>query len=604
MAYVFNPFSFGLDYTDRRILNPLEANMANLSIAVTANKALSEQNRNKRNNNTNPRLLALETANTSLWSTVYTDHEPRLQILQTISADHEDRINDLEIANTQIWSELFDYQKPMFGLYGNRIDYIEDKTTEISRAGFRGQINVLREDGNYSTRPEWIIFEGHFTANTNNEVQVLSTMLAVTLEDVFDVWSRFAFGNDSGARKAMADKEAFEFNVYGNADNLPANTISCKVNTNHMVGFISPDVTDDYELEVEVRVSGKPEQDWWFAQGNSTVFHDNDWMGVVLAYAIGDSGAPFFKPAHRYLVAIRGQNSKYGTWRIHAYEVIDPDVVGDDYITTVGYPPAKLIFNASDRVTLVANYEPDGDPWVPGTPKHPPLPGAVGPADFGGTVIKVRRQGDNFKVWTTQYNDLNPVSDDSTLIEFDLNMASLGNVTDSAQLNLPQFEKIGGEGDGFSDPVNFAKRTTQNGIDFSILEHFKGPQPFGLMCQSQTGTTFDVLTMENYSATRAENFIFDLTEDKVWVPDLDTGTYQHATASNLESELGKGRIIRDKTSNDVFYFNKDSQIVPLFRPGTIDHLTVQVEKLISSMSNTANQIANLYANVISGTPLV
>jgi len=539
-----------------------------------------------------------------LWSTVYTDHEPRLQILQTISADHEDRINDLEIANTQIWSELFDYQKPMFGLYGNRIDYIEDKTTEISRAGFRGQINVLREDGNYSTRPEWIIFEGHFTANTNNEVQVLSTMLAVTLEDVFDVWSRFAFGNDSGARTAMADKEAFEFNVYGNADNLPANTISCKVNTNHMVGFISPDVTDDYELEVEVRVSGKPEQDWWFAQGNSTVFHDNDWMGVVLAYAIGDSGAPFFKPAHRYLVAIRGQNSKYGTWRIHAYEVIDPDVVGDDYITTVGYPPAKLIFNASDRVTLVANYEPDGDPWVPGTPKHPPLPGAVGPADFGGTVIKVRRQGDNFKVWTTQYNDLNPVSDDSTLIEFDLNMASLGNVTDSAQLNLPQFEKIGGEGDGFSDPVNFAKRTTQNGIDFSILEHFKGPQPFGLMCQSQTGTTFDVLTMENYSATRAENFIFDLTEDKVWVPDLDTGTYQHATASNLESELGKGRIIRDKTSNDVFYFNKDSQIVPLFRPGTIDHLTVQVEKLISSMSNTANQIANLYANVISGTPLV
>lgn len=604
MAYVFNPFSFGLDYTDRRILNPLEANMANLSIAVTANKTLSEQNQNKRNNNTNPRLLALETANTSVWSTVYVDYKTRIKNLEdTDFLDHGPDIVDLQASNTTMWSELFTYQKPMFGLYGNRIDYIEDKTTEISRAGFRGQINVLQKDGNYSTRPEWIIFEGHFTANTNNEVSILSTMLAVTLEDVFDVWSRFAFGNDSGARTAMADKEAFQFNLPGNTDGLPANTISCKVNTNHTVGFISPDVTDDYEFEVEVRVSGKPEQDWWFAQGNSVVFHDNDWMGVVLAYAIGDSGAPFFIPAHRYLVAIRGQNSKYGTWRIHAYEVFNPEVVGDDYITKVGYPPAKLIFNASDKVTLVANYESDGDPWVPGTTKHPPLPGKVGPADFGGTVIKVRRQGDNFKVWTTQYADLNPVSDDSTLIEFDLNMASLGNVTDTAQLNLPQFETIGGEGDGFSDPVNFAKRTTQNGIDFSILEHFKGPQPFGLMCQSQTGTTFDVLTMENYSATRAENFIFDLTSDKVWVPDLDTGTYKHATTSNLESELGRGRIIRDKTSNDVFYFNKDSQIVPLFRPGTIDHLTVQMETLMTLMANTANQVANLYANIIHGTQL-
>jgi hypothetical protein len=142
-----------------------------------------------------------------------------------------------------------------------------------------------------------------------------------------------------------------------------------------------------------------------------------------------------------------------------------------------------------------------------------------------------------------------------------------------------------------------------NGPDFSILEKFKGPKQYGFVCTSQTWTTFDVTKFENHSSTRAEKFVFDLTADKVWVPDLNTGTYKHATSSNLESELGRGRIIRDKTSNDVFYFNQNAEVVPLFRPGTIDHLTVQVDTLISLMSNTANQIHNLYSNVISGTPL-
>ena len=639
MAYVYNPFTFGLDYTDRRILAPLEANIANLVIEVSANEALSKQNRNKRNNETHPRLVDLETSNTSMWSTVYTDHEPRITILETSNttihnrvavlentdfADHDPRItvletsntsihtrvDALEVSNTAVWSELFDYQKPMFGIYGNKIEYVEDKTTEISRAGFRGQINVLQKDGSYSTRPEWTIFEGHFTANTKNEVQTLSTILAITLEDVFDVWSRFAFGSDSGIRLAANDKDAFQFNLPGNADGLPANTISCKVNTNHIVGFISPDVTDDYEFEVEVRVSGKPEQDWWKAQNpgmptstGAYVFHDNDYMGIVLAYAID----PVTPTTHRILSAFRAQNNKNHTWQICVHEVSGVTPTGDDFIQVAwpGNPNnASLIFNASDLVSLSTVSEATGDPWVPGTIGQPGFGNAKdGPSDFGGTVIKVRRQGDNFKVWTTQYADLNPVSNDSTLIEFDLNMASLGNITDAAQLTLPQFEKIGGVGDVFNDSVNLAKRTSTAGIDFGILEHFKGPKPFGLTCQSQTGTTFDVLTMENYSATRAENFIFDLTADKVWVPDWDTGTYKEATTSNLESELGRGRIIRDKTSNDVFYFNQNAEVVPLFRPGTIDHMKIQIDKLVGDMANTANQIANLYANVISGTPL-
>ena len=633
MAYVYNPFTFGLDYTDRRILAPLEANIANLVIMTSANEALSKQNRNKRNNDTNPRLDLLEAANTALEATVYgnhagritvlenrdlTDHGPDIVTLQTSNTtlwaqvhDHNmPNIAELQVSNTAVWEELFDYQKPMFGLYGNRIDYVEDKTTEISRAGFRGQINVLQKDGSYSIRHEWTIFEGHFTANTNNEISTLSTELAVTLEDVFDVWSRFAFGSDAGLRLAATDKDAFEFNVHGNADNLPANTISCKINTNHIVGFISPDVTDDFEFEVEVRVSGKPEQDWWIAQnpGKLTsdanyVFHDNDQMGIILAYAID----PVTPTTHRILSAVRAQNSKNRTWQIIVNEITGVTSVGDDYIHAAwggSFSFASLIINASDLVTLSTVTDATGDPWVPGTTANPPFGSAKdGPSDFGGTVIKVRRQGDNFKVWTTQYADLNPVSNDTTLIEFDLNMASLGNITDAAQLALPEFEKIGGASDWFGDATNVANRTTTNGIDFTILEHFKGPKPFGMTCSSQTGTTFDVLTMENYSATRAENFIFDLTSDKVFVPDLGTGTYKHATTANLESELGRGRIIRDKTSNDVFYFNKDAEIVPLFRPGSIDHLTVQVESLVSLMSNTANQIANLYANVISGTPL-
>jgi len=603
MAYVYNPFTFGLDYTDRRILAPLEANIANLVIMTSANETRSKQNRNKVNK--------LENANTVIWPKVFVDHETRIATLEnTDFADHDPRITALETSNTTVWEEVFDYQKPMFGIYGNKIEYIEDKTTEISRAGFRGQINVLQRDANYATRPEWIIFEGYFTANTNNEVAIITTNLSITLEDVFDTWRRFAFGND-GAFPYTADNSltAFQFNP------SPANTISCLINTSHDVGFVSPEATDDYLLEVRVEVDGNDEQEWWNLQNGrapgdtSSEFYDNDRMGIVLAYAID----PVDPSIHRVMSAIRNQDNSHYTWFICIHEItsVVTTVVG----TEPGYKrdnwgDAMFTCNAARR--NLANLTLNGSHLVERDPANV-WASAPNRASSGGTSIKVRRQGDNFKIWTSPYNNF--TIDNSTLIEFDLNMASYGLIGDASQLALPVFDHIAQKGDIYGlDPLNTSEARTVDvstvqpsnrvgTLDFRILEHFKGPKPYGFTCSSQTGTTFDVVQNENYSATRAEKFVFDLTEDKVWVPDMATGTYKHATASNLETELGRGRIIRDKTSNDVFYFNKDSEVVPLFRPGTVDHLTVQVETLMSLMSNTANQVANLYANIIHGTEL-
>ncbi|MEK9694175.1 MAG: hypothetical protein VW270_00345 [Candidatus Poseidoniales archaeon] len=571
MAYVYNPFTFGLDYTDRRILAPLEANIANLVIMTSANETRSIQNRT--------RLTKLQNANTVIWPKVFVDHESRIEALEdTDVLNHAPRITDLETSNTTLWEEIFDYQKPMFGVYGNRIDYIKDKTTEISRAGERGQINVLQADSSYATRPEWIIFEGHFTANTNNEVAVITTNLAVTLEDVFDTWERFAFGTN-GSQTAQSNINAFQFNVYGNGDGLPANTISCLMNTTHDVGFISDVETDHYELEVHFSVD--PGKD-----------SDNDRVGIIMAYNKDTSDPTNEK--HQYLVAARNQENNW-SWRLVAQEAENISSVSLGYISTTwgraDLTKAPLIIDKSDVV-----------------PRYPGNPSGQGSAWSGGvgTVVRVIREGDLFKIYSSQYNSM--TIDPASEIVIDLNDAALspivggvGTPLSEAQCDVLGFDNVG----GVDDTIYNGLRTAYvSGPDFSILEKFKGPKKYGFMCMSQTWTTFDVLRFENYSSSRAENFVFDLTEDKVWVPDLDTGTYKHATASNLESELGRGRIIRDKTSNDVFYFNKDAQIVPLFRPGTIDHLTVQVETLMSLMSNTANQVANLYANIIHGTQLL
>ena len=574
MAYVYNPFTFGLDYTDRRILAPLEANIANLVIKTSANEFLSKQNKNRRNNDTNPRLQLLETANTALEATVYGNHAGRITVLETSNTAIHTRVDDLEASNTTLWEEVYDVHAPKITTQDSIIAYEQAKTQKISQAGYRGQINVLQADSDYKTRPEWIIFEGYFTANTNNEVSVITTNLAVTLQDVFDTWERFAFGIDYGSDSAENNINAFVFNP------SPANTISCTFNASQDVGFISDVATDDYELEVKLTV------------GSSG---DNDRMGVVIAYTIEPTSATLAN--HYYLVAFRNQDGPYG-WRVAAQEVtnvVHPPVNPGKYIKggvltdptvfrNAGSKRGPFIIDRSDIISCQGSSNWDG----------------------GGTSIRIRREGDIIRAWSSQRNshsiDLN------SEIVINLNDSSLGNPTE-AQLQQLTIDRGSIQWDhtlGFNDGHigNNGKRTWyNNGPDFSILEKFKGPKNYGFICQSQDNTTFDVEKFENYSSTRAEKFVFDLTADKVWVPDHDTGTYKHATTANLESELGRGRIIRDKTSNDVFYFNKNAEVVPLFRPGTIDHLTVQVDTLISLMSNTANQIANLYANVISGTPL-
>jgi len=566
MAYVYNPFTFGLDYTDRRILAPLEANIANLVIMTSANEARSLSNQTKVNK--------LRTANTIIWPKVFDDHESRIEALEdTDILNHAPRITALETSNTTMWSQVYDTHVPKIITQDSIIAYEQAKTQKISQAGQRGQINVLQKDADYKIRPEWIIFEGHFTANTNNEVAIITTNLAVTLQDVFNTWERFAFGpNGSGSDIAINNVNAFMFNP------SPANTISCTYNTSHAVGFISDTVTDDYEIEVDLTV---------------TTSGDNDRMGVIIAYTIEPISMTHAN--HYYLAALRNQETQYG-WRVVAHAVYNvktpPDTLGKyikvDSSFSAGGHQAEVVIDRTD-VIPIHNFGGQGQIW-----------------DGAGTRIKIRREGDIIRAWSSPYNSFSVVNNSEIVIN--LNDAALGNPSEAQLQNLTidrgsvQWDHTRGMNDGFQD--RHGRRTSWvNGPNFLIFEKFKGPRPYGFICQSQNRTTFDVVNFENYSSTRAEKFVFDLTEDKVWVPDLGTGTYKHATASNLESELGRGRIIRDKTSNDVFYFNQNAEVVPLFRPGTVDHLTVQMETLMTLMANTANQVANLYANIIHGTEL-
>ena len=72
MAYIFNPYTHGLDFTDKRILEPLEQDFSDLVLRVDDNESLSKQNRNKRNNETHPRIDDLEAANTAIYARVLT----------------------------------------------------------------------------------------------------------------------------------------------------------------------------------------------------------------------------------------------------------------------------------------------------------------------------------------------------------------------------------------------------------------------------------------------------------------------------------------------------------------------------------------------------
>lgn len=127
MAYVFNPYTHGLDFTDKRILEPLEQDFADLVVQANANESRSKTNRNKINNNIIPDITDLQTANTAiharvltLESTDTTNHHPRITVLETdyttlhgkVHTDHEPRINVLETSNTSVWTQVFTHNTP------------------------------------------------------------------------------------------------------------------------------------------------------------------------------------------------------------------------------------------------------------------------------------------------------------------------------------------------------------------------------------------------------------------------------------------------------------------------------------------------------------
>ena len=131
MAYVFNPYTHGLDFTDKRILEPLEQDFADLVVQANANESRSKTNRNKINNNIIPDITDLQAANTAiharvltLESTDITNHHPRITVLETdyttlhgkVHTDHDPRITVLETSNSSVWTQVFTHNTPNIAL--------------------------------------------------------------------------------------------------------------------------------------------------------------------------------------------------------------------------------------------------------------------------------------------------------------------------------------------------------------------------------------------------------------------------------------------------------------------------------------------------------
>ena len=275
---------------------------------------------------------------------------------------------------------------------------------------------------------------------------------------IFNSWKRFSHST-SGPK--ASEMNAFSYDA--------ANAyIDCLVNTSTYVGFLSSKEFDDYQLDVQLTAAA------------GAAGADNDRMGLVIAY-VEEAGIEYT------LSAIRNHDSNGVSWAIYY-----------NYNKSDG---AKIHDKTAQVPHKVANAN-----WSTMT---------------NGTRIKIRREGDSIKCWTTQ--DDETTFDANTLIEFDLK-------------DDPRFEK------------------------------FRGKKSYGYGCLSQ-GARFSDIKFENFAPDVYEEYIFDLssTPMQIYKPKSD-GNFELDGVTNIVDAIGVGRLIRDRLTNLLFYVDFDGSLISLTTP--------------------------------------
>jgi len=375
-------------------------------------------------------------------------------------ADFDIFLNAVDITQQEIKREVDEVIKiPGKGLFKfdgvkwNKVDYTDEMVTNYIPTGNEGQISFVAEDGVSLRENDWLIKLGNFIDDPDTFEEVKNE--TISQEEVFNSWYRFSHNGDGNYPSNADETEAWVLNDDG--------TISCTKNTTTYVGFVSNNTYDYYDLEVTL----------------SSTDGDNDRMGVVLAfYKDLETGKEYT------IDAIRNNETDGYSWTV----ILNYDnYSGDD---EVWENSQKIIGNKSDVIPRA-----DPDNWS----KYSP-----------GTVIKVQREGNNFKVWSSLSGS--SAIDENSLIEFSLD----------------------------DDPA---------------FDVFKGPKAYGFSSRSQNNTTFSNIKFKNTSPIAVDNYVFDIQNNKVY--DKNIGDY---IDNDIFEIIGKGRIVKDITTGKMWFLGPDKNL--------------------------------------------
>lgn len=92
----------------------------------------------------------------------------------------------------------------------------------------------------------------------------------------------------------------------------------------------------------------------------------------------------------------------------------------------------------------------------------------------------------------------------------------------------------------------------------SRLYKFRQKCPYGYGSRSQPNTTFSDITFTDYGSSAAGTYVFDLLNDKVYVPNND-GSYTLDPNKSLSSEVGPGFLLKD-TDTGKLWFVDDREV--------------------------------------------
>lgn len=130
--------------------------------------------------------------------------------------------------------------------------------------------------------------------------------------------------------------------------------------------------------------------------------------------------------------------------------------------------------------------------------------------------------------------------------------------------------KVSRDGDlitAFSTQNNSAAFVPESELNVDLtsdprLAVFRGPQAYGYSCHSQDNSTFSDIKFTEYGAAASDNYVFDIENDAIYVPDGNGGYVIDATKT-LASEVGPGKLIRDIFTKQTWYLSPTGEVESL-----------------------------------------